>query len=85
MDYPSFRTDVSQRCEVVVILIARRGMGFLRKQCWAAGIQNLTQVALVCRRLGGEFEAGDFYFQSAEVGVVVFADFVGYVDKAALL
>ena len=33
----------------------------------------------------GEFDAHDFNFEAAEVGVVVFADAVGDIDEAALL
>jgi len=32
---------------------------------------------------GGGFDAGDFDFKAAEVGVVVFADLVGDIDEAA--
>ena len=32
---------------------------------------------------GGEFDSGDFNFEAAEVGVIVFADAVGEVDEGA--
>ena len=49
---------------------------------WAAPFYAPDWTCSVCLRLGGT-DSGEFDFDAAVLGVVVIADFVGYVDEAA--